>query len=161
MIITCRPGTRFHSMISRGSAVNAAAETTYRRGLNPLHGVLLAGTFVLFLAALLSDYAYLTSYQIQWATFASWLIAGALVFNGLAFLCGVLGLFRTGNRRRGLIHIALLLVSFVLGFINALMHAMDAWAVMPTGFILSIIVTLLALAATWIGFSNTGAKVKQ
>lgn len=141
--------------------MNAAAETTYRRGLNPLHGVLLAGTFVLFLAALLSDYAYLTSYQIQWSNLSSWLIAGALVCNGFAFLCGVFGLFRAGNRRRGLVYIALLVVSFVLGFINALIHAMDAWAVMPTGFILSIIVMVLALVATWIGFSNTGAKVKQ
>ncbi|WP_115853561.1 DUF2231 domain-containing protein [Kushneria indalinina] len=141
--------------------MTAAAETTYRRGLNPLHGVVLAGTFVLFLGAMLSDYAYMASYEIQWANFSSWLIAGALVCNGLAFVCGIFGLFSAGNRRRGLIYIALLVVSFVLGFINALMHAMDAWAVMPTGFILSIIVMVLALVATWIGFSNTGVKVKQ
>ncbi|WP_456269660.1 hypothetical protein M1D97_05070 [Kushneria sp. AK178] len=145
----------------RGSAVNAAAETTYRRGLNPLHGVLLAGTFVLFLGATLSDYAYMASYEIQWATFASWLIAGALVCNGLAFVCGLLGLFGAADRRRGLIYVVLLLVSFVLGFINALMHAMDAWAMMPTGFILSIIVTVLALIATWLGFNTTGVRRSQ
>ncbi|GHC15543.1 membrane protein [Kushneria pakistanensis] len=142
--------------------MTTTAEHTYRRrGLNPLHGVLLAGTFVLFLGATLSDYAYLSSYEIQWATFASWLIAGALVCNGLAFACGVIGLFGAFDRRRAFIHVALLLVSFVLGFINALMHAMDAWAMMPTGLILSIILTVLALVATWIGFSNTGVKVKK
>ncbi|WP_438768344.1 DUF2231 domain-containing protein [Kushneria sp. TE3] len=141
--------------------MNAAVEHTYRGGLNPLHGVLLAGTFVLFLGAALSDYAYMASYEIQWATFASWLIAGALVCNGLAFVCSIIGLFRALDRRRGLIYVAVLVVSFVLGFINALIHAMDAWAIMPTGFILSIIVTVLALVATGLGFSNTGVKVKQ
>ena len=32
------------------------------------------------LSATLSDYTYSNSYQIQWATFASWLNAGGLVF---------------------------------------------------------------------------------
>ncbi|HBS18761.1 MAG TPA: hypothetical protein DD835_13230 [Halomonas sp.] len=32
------------------------------------------------LSGTLSDYAYSNSYQIQWATFASWLNAGGLVF---------------------------------------------------------------------------------
>ena len=41
----------------------------------PLHGTLLAGTVPLFLGALLSDIAYGQTYQIQWANFASWLIA--------------------------------------------------------------------------------------
>ena len=48
----------------------------------------------------------------------------------------------------------LLLATWVLGFINALEHAKDAWATMPQGLVLSVIVTLLACAATWIGLSN-------
>ncbi|ARS53365.1 DUF2231 domain-containing protein [Kushneria konosiri] len=141
--------------------MNAATEHTYRRGINPLHGVLLAGTFVLFLGATLSDYAYMASYQIQWATFSSWLIAFALVCNGLAFLCGLFGLFVAHDRRRGLIYLALLVISFLLGFVNALTHAKDAWAMMPNGFILSLVVTVLALVATWIGFTNTGVRKSQ
>ncbi|MFC0337150.1 DUF2231 domain-containing protein [Kushneria avicenniae] len=141
--------------------MNAAVEYTHRRGLNPLHGVVLAGTFVLFLGAALSDYAYMASYEIQWATFASWLIASALVCNGLAFVCALFGLFTAGNRRRGLIQMLLLLVSFLLGFVNALIHAMDAWAMMPTGLILSIIVTILALVAAWIGFTATVTRKAQ
>jgi hypothetical protein len=42
----------------------------------------------------------------------------------------------------------------VLGFINALVHARDAWGIMPTAVVLSVIVTLLACVATWIGFSR-------
>lgn len=126
--------------------------------LNPLHALLLAGSLPLFLGALLSDIAYYNSYQIQWSNFASWLIAGALVFSGLALLCALIGLFRS-SRRQGpaLIYFVLLLVCWILGFINALVHAKDAWAIMPAGLILSVIVMLLITAATWIGFFNMRA----
>ena len=48
--------------------------------------MLLAFPLPLFIGALLSDWAYSATYQIQWINFASWLIAGALVFTGLALL---------------------------------------------------------------------------
>lgn len=48
----------------------------------------------------------------------------------------------------------MLLATWLLGFINALEHAKDAWATMPLGLVLSVIVTVLACAATWIGLSN-------
>lgn len=142
-------------------ALTATAERTYRRGLHPLHAVLLAGTLTLFLGATLSDYAYFSSYHIQWGTFASWLIAGGLVFNGLALLFALVGLFRADGRRRlSIVYFLLLLVTWIAGFINALIHAKDAWGMMPNGFILSIVVTVLACAATWIGFSSLSAGDK-
>jgi uncharacterized membrane protein len=42
----------------------------------------------------------------------------------------------------------------MLGFVNALIHARDAWATMPTGIILSVIVAVLACVATVVGFST-------
>lgn len=132
-----------------------------RGGLNPIHGVLLAGTFILFLGAAITDYAYAESYQIQWATFSSWLIAFALVLNGLSFLGGVFNIFRKATRRPALIYCALLLVSFVTGFINALVHARDAWAMMPTGLVLSIVVAVLTGVAAWLGFSRLGSGVRS
>ncbi|WP_106477551.1 DUF2231 domain-containing protein [Phytohalomonas tamaricis] len=142
--------------------MTATAERTYRSGLNPFHAILLGGTLPLFLGAALCDYAYVSTYEIEWSIFASWLIAGGLVFTGFALLCGVIGLFRADHRRGlSLVYIALLLVTWILGFINALVHARDAWAMMPTGFVLSIIVTVLACAATWIGFSSLSAGDKQ
>jgi uncharacterized membrane protein len=42
---------------------------------------------------------------------------------------------------------------WVLGFINALVHAKDAFATMPASLYLSAIITLLALAALWVGHS--------
>lgn len=126
-----------------------------RTVLHPFHAFLLAGAVPLFLGALLSDITYARSYQIQWGNFASWLIAGALVFAGCALLWAVIDLFRGGRRGgRSLVYVLLLLATWVLGFINALVHARDAWGIMPTALVLSVIVTLLACAATWVGFSS-------
>ena len=98
----------------------------------------------LFLGALIADIAYYRSYQIQWSNFASWLIAGALVSAGLALLFALIGQLRERARRQPITYPLLLLATWVLGFINALEHAKDAWAVMPIGLALSLIVTLLA-----------------
>lgn len=135
--------------------MTATAQRTYRSTPNPLHATLLAGTVPLFLGALLSDIAYFRSYQIQWSNFSSWLIAGGLVFCGLALLFALVNLIRADHRKgRPLLYFLLLLVIWILGFINALEHAKDAWAIMPAGLILSVIVTVLACVATWIGLTN-------
>ena len=134
--------------------MTTTAARAYTGALHPIHATLLAGTVPLFLAAMLSDIAYSSSYHIQWSNFASWLIAGGLVFGGLALACAIIGLIRPERRQgRGLFYIILLLATWILGFINALIHAKDAWAMMPTGLVLSVIVTLLACAATWVGLS--------
>ena len=136
----------------------ATLDRTPFGAIHPFHAVLLAGTVPLFLGALLSDYAYWSSYQIQWANFASWLIVGGLVFGGGALLCAVIGLFRSDRRGgRRLAYTLLMLATWVLGFIDALVHAKDAWAIMPMGLVLSVIVAVLACAATWMGFSTLSA----
>lgn len=126
--------------------------------IHPVQAFLLAGTTTLFLAALLNDIAYWATYQIQWANFASWLIAGGLVFGGVALLSALVGLRRAALRRgRYLVYFLLLLMSWALGLINALVHARDAWAAMPDGLVLSVVVAVLAGAATWLGFSRLRA----
>jgi uncharacterized membrane protein len=114
----------------------------------------LAGTIPLFLGVLLSDMAYASSHEIQWKNFASWLIVGGLVFGGFALLWAFIGLFRAGRGRWSVLYFLLLLAVWVLGFINALVHAKDAWASMPESLILSAIVAALVLAANGFGFSN-------
>nr|WP_156867495.1 MULTISPECIES: DUF2231 domain-containing protein [Pseudomonas] len=117
--------------------------------------MLLAGSVPLFLGALLSDIAYLNSYQIQWSNFAAWLIAGGLVFCGLALLFALANLIRAARKSgRPTLYFVLLLMTWVLGLINAFEHAKDAWAVMPSGLVLSAIVTVLAVIAAWTGLSN-------
>ncbi|MGA9701303.1 MAG: DUF2231 domain-containing protein [Pseudomonas sp.] len=131
----------------------------YRYTPGPLHATLLAGTVPLFLGALLSDIAYTQTYQIQWANFASWLIAGALVFGGFAFLFALVNLLRARPKAgRPIAYVLLLLAAWVLGLVNAFQHAKDAYASMPAGLVLSAIVLVLALAATWTGLRAGGAK---
>ena len=127
----------------------------YRTTPSPLHATLLAGTVPLFLGGLFSDIAYYKTYQIQWSNFAAWLIAGALVFCGLALLFALVNLVRAEHKAgRPVLYFLLLLATFVLGLINAFEHAKDAWAVMPSGLILSVIVTVLAIVSTWTGLTN-------
>src|SRR5689334_5438903 len=122
------------------------ATPAYRSPPGLLHTILLAGSVPLFLGALLSDMAYHDNYQIQWSNFASWLLAGAELFSGLALLFALAGLVRA-TRKSGqpLTYFLLLLVTWVLGLVNAFQHAKDAWAVMPAGLVLSVIVTILIL----------------
>ena len=115
---------------------------------------LLAAAWPLFAGALWSDYGYSTSFELQWSNFASWLVAGGMVFLGIALVLAIVDVVRGG---RSLLYFALLLAAFVLGFINALVHARDAYAVMPTGLVLSLVVALLVTVATWIAFAGLRA----
>jgi uncharacterized membrane protein len=126
------------------------------RPLHPLHAVLLAFPFPLFLGALLSDLAYWSSFEVQWANFSSWLIAGGLLVGAFALLWALVNLFRRGTARTGrpAVYFIVLLAMWVLGFVNALVHAKDAWATMPEGLYLSAVTALLALVAAWIGYSG-------
>jgi len=134
----------------------------YRSTPGPLHAVLLAGTVPLFLGALLNDIAYYKTFQIQWSNFASWLIAGGLLFCGLALLFALVNLIRAERKAgRPVVYFLLLLVTWVLGLINAFEHAKDAWAIMPQGLVLSVVVTLLACAAAWVGLTNLRSGGEQ
>lgn len=128
-----------------------------RQPPGPLHAILLAGTVPLFLGALLSDAAYYKSYHIQWSNFASWLIAGGLVLGGFALLFALIALIRSKRKNgRELVHFLLLLATWVLGLINAFVHAKDAWAAMPAGLYLSIVVTVLAVFTAWRALDTRG-----
>lgn len=121
-----------------------------------MHAVLAFSALPLFLGAMLSDWAYARSYEVQWTNFASWLIAGGLVFAGVALLWGAVDVLRSSatRRRGGAIYLLLLLASVVLGLVNALVHAKDGWAAMPVGMVLSVLVLLLAAAASIAGLAG-------
>lgn len=125
--------------------------------LHPLHAILLAFPVALFPGALLADITYLNSSEMQWSNFASWLIAGALVFTGLALSWAVIGMLARRVEResvgRGWFS-AILALLFVVGLVNAFQHSHDGWSsVGMTGLALSVISAVLALAAGWIGYT--------
>lgn len=124
--------------------------------IHPVHAILLAFPFPLFLGALLSDVAYYSNQHVQWANFSSWLIAGAMLVGTAVVLWALTLLVRyhSHSRARRIAYAAVLVAMWALGLLNAFVHAGDAWASMPTGMYLSIVVTLLALAASWLGYSG-------
>jgi uncharacterized membrane protein len=133
--------------------MSSTIELRSRTHPHPAHAFLLAAMVPLFVGAAINDYAYTSSAQVQWLNFANWLIAGGLVFAGGALLCVVAGLVR-GYRGPYVFDFVLLLALWILGFIDALVHARDAWASMPTGLVLSVVVAALACIAAWLGFSR-------
>lgn len=134
------------------------ATILHRPGLNPVHAILLGFTTAYFTAALVTDITYRNTAQIQWSNFSSWLIAGALFFGAFVVLYAIIDLIRvsaSSRRGRPLIYLIVLVVMWVLGLINAFLHARDAWySVTMVSLILSIITALLALVAAWIGYSR-------
>ena len=118
---------------------------------HPFHAAVLAGAFPLFLGALLTDYAYWSTHQIEWSNFASWLLVGAMVMASIALLCEVVALFRGG---RAWIRVLVVAATWVVGFFDALHHGRDAWAIMPGALWYSVIVSILALVAAWMAFAS-------
>lgn len=119
-----------------------------------MHPILTFSSLPLFLGAVLSDWAYSATDQVQWTNFASWLIAGGLLIVGIALLWALVSAlsrrWRGGSPR---LYVGLLAATVVVGFINALVHARDAWAAMPSGLILSVLVLVLVAAASVVGLA--------
>jgi uncharacterized membrane protein len=129
---------------------------SHSRPLHALHAILLAFPLPLFLGALLSDLAYASNFHVQWINFAQWLNAGGLLVGAFALVWALIGMLRSepAAKRRHAAYFFTLLAMWVLGFVNALVHGKDAWASMPEALYLSVIATLLALVAAWIGYSG-------
>lgn len=105
------------------------------------------------LGALLSDWRYSFTYEIQWINFADWLVAGSLLFGVIALIWSLIEttVRRRWRHRPSAIAVLLLALFVAVQFINALTHAIDAYGTMPGALLLSIVATLLAFAAAWLG----------
>ncbi len=130
--------------------------------IGPLNAVLLAFPVALFPSALISDVAYLQTSVVQWTNFSQWLIAGAEFFAGLVLAWALVSRFfgrMKHAQRRVTAYIIVVALMFAGGMINAFQHAKDGWAsVGTTGLILSIICTVLALAAAFLAHSTTSVR---
>lgn len=135
-----------------------AGHTTAGGDPNPVHAILLSFPIALFSSALVTDIVYLRTAELQWTNFSAWLISGALLFGGLVLAWALISLlldFKGPGRRRNLIYFGVLAAMWILGLVNILKHSQDGWSsVGGFGLGLSILCTLLALAAGIIAHSN-------
>ena len=127
--------------------------------VHPVHGILSAYPLALFTAALGTDIAYANTAQMQWANFSVWLIAGGLAMGVLAAIAGIVDAIahrkdRPLSRRRPWPHGIGVVLMMAFALVNAFVHSRDGWtSVVPTGLILSVIVAVLAIATSWMGYS--------
>ena len=126
-----------------------------------MHALLVFSAFSLFLGALLSNWAYWASEQVQWTNFASWLTAGGLVFTGLALAWALLEhLLRRGGRgAHRWLYVLGLAACCVVGLLNSLVLAKDGWAAMPTALWLSGLVLLLITATGGLGVATLRSRM--
>ena len=102
----------------------------------PLYLMLLPVPVVCFLGAVLTDLAYQRSGgTLLWVNFSSWLLAAGLAFGAFAGLVLLIDAIRGAA---SWIQFGLLVVTFVVEFINSLVHARDGWtAVVALGLTLN------------------------
>jgi uncharacterized membrane protein len=128
-----------------------------RRMRLPFHPLLAPFPLVCFIGTLLTDIAYWRTAEMMWADFSAWLLAVGMILGVLAAIAGLIDLFSKrliplqkptwplmlGN-----------ILALILSLFNALVHSRDAWtSVVPTGLILSALVTVILLVAGWMGRS--------
>ena len=117
----------------------------------PVYLLLFPIPVVCFIGALLTDLVYSGNAVLQWLFFSEWLIAAGLVFGLLAAIAALVELIAAEPLRSNIFgwgHVFLFYAALIVELFNALVHSIDGWtAVVPTGLILSIVGSILALAA--------------
>jgi uncharacterized membrane protein len=122
----------------------------------PVYAALVQFPAVCFIGTLLTDLAYWQSTNYIWETFSIWLLTAGCIVAGFAAVAGLVTWLKHRHVRTlplaGL-HVVTSIVVLVLSIVNAFVHSRDGYtAVVPQGLTLSIIVVLLMLLATWLGW---------
>lgn len=130
---------------------------------HPLHRILTAYPIACFSGAFVTDIVYLNTAVIMWADFSVWLITAGLVMGIAAVVIGTVEAFSLRDSYTfppawlPLIGNVLVLA---LSLWNAFVHSRDAWtSVVPTGVILSGIVTVLVVVVNWWGTIHSMPKL--
>ncbi|MGY4397361.1 putative membrane protein [Sphingomonas sp. UYAg733] len=124
-------------------------------GGNPIHSLLAAFPLAFFTGAFVTDIIYANTAEMMWANFSIWLITGGLimgVFAGIAGLIDFIASKRIRRARPAWPHSVGNALVLILSLFNAFVHSRDGWtSVVPTGIILSGIVTVLVIVTSWLG----------
>lgn len=130
--------------------------STLQVGGHPIHPMLIPFPIAFFVGTLVTDIVYSQKGQIFWATMAQWLLVAGLVMAALAAVAGLTDFL--GDRRVRSLNAAW---HHLIGNVTAVaIELVNLWQrldkgpdfVLPTGLILSAIVTLLLLYNGWRGW---------
>ncbi|NJN86157.1 MAG: DUF2231 domain-containing protein [Leptolyngbyaceae cyanobacterium SL_7_1] len=122
---------------------------------HPLHPVIVTFPVAFLVTVLATDAAYWLTDDGFWARMSFWLIAGGLVSGVVAAITGMLDFIRIGRvreRRAGWAHMVGNIGVLGLTLINFLLRLNNVeGAVLPTGLILSAVVSVLLGITGWYG----------
>jgi uncharacterized membrane protein len=143
------------TMAYSSSTVEAEAMPVVAPRRHAIHQMLVPFSVAYLIGAFVTDLAYWRTALVMWERFSVWLIAAGLVIAGLAAIAAVIDLLTSGQRPawfRALTYA----VAIALSIVNVLVHSRDGYtAVVPTGLVLSGLVTILLLSTLVGGWSLT------
>ncbi|HEY1961790.1 MAG TPA: DUF2231 domain-containing protein [Rhizomicrobium sp.] len=125
-----------------------------------LHPGFIGAGAALLIAAFVTDIMYCRTSLMQWANFSAWLIVFGLVLALVAAILLAIDFLTHRAGRLNWFHFILVAVAALLSLLNAFVHSRDAWtSVVPEGIVLSGIVTILLLIASFRGWSVTSVRL--
>jgi uncharacterized membrane protein len=136
-----------------------------RLGNRPFYSMLIQFPAVCFVGTLVTDIVYWHTTQFLWETFSVWLLVAGCLMAAPAGIAALLYFFRDRRVRGAWLawpHALVLLLAAVLAVVNAFVHSRDGYtAVVPEGLVLSVVVVLLMLVATWMGWERPYGIARQ
>ena len=138
-------------------AGNADLRSAAKSGRRPIHKILVAFSAAYFVGALVTDLVYSQTPDVMWERFSIWLITAGLILAGLAVVAYAIDLF-AGSQidRPAWPRVVGYALAILLSLINAFVHSRDGYtAVVPTGLMLSGLVTVVLLLTAFVGMVLT------
>lgn len=122
---------------------------------HPIHPMLIPFPIAFLVGGFVTDLVYWYTLSSFWASFSLWLIGAGFVTGVLAAAFGLIDFFtieRAREHSAGWIHFVGNAVVLVLAFITLLLRTADVeGAVLPSGVIVSGVITLLLVVTGWYG----------
>jgi uncharacterized membrane protein len=124
---------------------------------NPIHPILVPIPIACFIGTFLTDIAYASTANMQWAVMSAWLLTVGLIVALFAVIAGLIDFFsepRIQALNAAWIHGIGNAVALILSIFNAFIHSRDGYtSVVPTGIILSGIVVAILVVTGWNGWA--------
>jgi uncharacterized membrane protein len=124
---------------------------------HPIDAMLIPFPVACFVGALITDIVYWRSMSFIWETFSVWLLTAGLLVAGVAVIAGLVDFvsdYRGRNLRSAWIHALGYGLVIALSLINVFVHSRDGYtAVVPTGLMLSGLVTVVLLLTALTGMA--------